>query len=197
MTSIFDGKKFQAPKTIIAAQNVDNMRRGQRLQGTVTPLAQHLGLNITLGPTLVERPRWTAKPASVAALQVLEALHNGTVLLSWWSYTNELCRQLGTSCEQFESPGEMLVIDIEDGAVVSLERKTDGCAANYKWSLLPPKVRAALELLGQNEDKWDEPLVGIDQEKNWKDLSEAERVDLSERGYDELKWESEEDSDNL
>jgi len=188
--------EFDPPKTIIAAQTKEvNPPRGQRMEGTVTPLAKSLGLKVIKGPLLLDDPEWTYIPANKAARMALKALVNGTVLLSWWSYTEELCQQLGTSCKPFEEFGEMLVIEIEDSDVVSISRTTDGAVSeDNSWNSLSIPAKEAAEVLGYNQSIWDcnelsdHNLEPASHHFNWHELSSTQKNAARTLGYNEMRW---------
>jgi len=119
MTTIFKGQKFETPKTIIAAQVPGKL---QRMQDTVTPLAANITMKVTKGPTLIDDPDWTPAPAKAGAKQALVALGNGTVLLAWWSYIEELCKQLGEKCDNFDGFDEVLVVTVKNSKVESMKK---------------------------------------------------------------------------
>jgi hypothetical protein len=85
----------------------------------------------------------------------MAALKEGTVVVAMWSYIDEFCEQLGTHCRNFNNNGEIRVLEIEEGIVVSMMDETDGFMKNYAWDELPPMIRNALIVLGENREVWD------------------------------------------
>jgi len=112
LVSIFNGNKFEAPKSIIAGQVGSKSTSHQRMQETVTPLANHLGITIDTGVS-VEDDKAGAQAA-------LKALSKGTVLVAWWSEISGLCKHLGHTCSDFEKYDQVRVIKVQNGKVVSI-----------------------------------------------------------------------------
>ena len=188
----YNGTKYKAPSTIIACQVVDDEEpyRGQRMQDTVTPLAKNLGINLTIGPTLVDDPDWSYKPARIASQLALTALENGTVLVSMWSFVEEFCYHLGISCENFDDHGELVILQVENGDVRSVTYTTDGYLLNYKWCNLPSKIKSALEALGYDEEVWDDGDFDPTEDRLWDDLDEDEQEAATLLGYTKEKWDA-------
>eukprot|EP00978_Attheya_sp_CCMP212_P047802 scaffold432507_cov71-Attheya_sp.AAC.1 len=197
-TSLFNGSRFKAPNTIIAAQVVDKVGRGQRMEHSVVPIAKSLGINVTIGPTLIDTPKWTHEPAREAAQLALTSLSNGTVLISMWSFILEFCAQLGTHCENFNEPDDVITIEVQDGDVISVVRDVDDFVNirfhKHDWLEIPSAIRDAWKVIGYNQKIWDmEPKARPTEVdlKTWTELTAVERKAVIKIGFNEKSWEKE------
>lgn len=186
--SQFNDEIYKAPKSIITPMVEDyKKRRGQRLIDSVTPLANHLGVNVSIGPTLVDSPRWTADPATEVALMALDSLNEGTVVVSYWSFTWELCEKIGTKCEEFDEPGQFHAIHLVDGKVVSIENKLfDNFGDDVFWNQLNETSRNNWATLGWDEESWND--AEKPKKRSWENLSLEQQSAASVLGYNETTW---------
>lgn len=132
MVNIFDGSKFETPKTIIAASVTSKV---QRMEDTVAALADHLNIKMDIvGPLEDDDSKWTFKPCADAARAAAASLHKGPVLISWWSYIKYLCKGLGQKCPSgktdFKGYDEVLVVTVRNGKVHSMEIANEGFSSD-------------------------------------------------------------------
>ena len=174
------------------------------------PLATHLGVNLQIGPYLVDTPRWTVDPVAEVAKMSIDALNDGTVTISYWSHTPDLCYALGCKCEIFDDPGYFHVIDVVDGHVVDVENnKFDNFGEdNNNWHELNETTRRNWNLLGFDETNWDYDdddfeddfddeegeeetgvVVAVDRIP-WSNFSSTQREAATRLGYNETTWDA-------
>ena len=191
IASVFNGTKYKAPSTIIACQIVDDEvpPAGQRMQETVQPLAEAIGIPLLVGPTFVDEPGWTSDADVEAAKLALASLKNGTVAIAMWSFVEEFCYQLGTTCKNLDH-GEFVAIEIMDGVPVRATEATDGYIYNYIWEDLPETITNALSLLGYNQEIWDEGEEDPIEGKEWSTLTPEVKEAAMLLGFNKMKWES-------
>lgn len=195
LAKIFQNFSYEIPRTIIGGPIEDLSGRGQRMVASVSPLAESLGIPVLTGPRLLDDPGWTPVVDHEYAMMALKALKEGPVLLSYWSHVDELCNQLNTQCDDFQDYGEMLVLDVKNGMVESVERMSDRFVTDENaWESLPTNVRANLLLLGNNESNWEDTKDGvfesIQDDRKWEMLDKIQRVAAENLGYDEKSWNS-------
>merc|ERR1740117_2839787 len=122
MTTIFDGSVFEKPKSIIVARVAE---KEQRMIDTVSPLAEHLGIEMDTSILIIDDPNWTEQPCKDASKKAMAALKDGPVLIGWWSYIKYLCKDLGQKCPSgvtdFQGYDEVLVVKVENGKVESMK----------------------------------------------------------------------------
>jgi hypothetical protein len=136
MKGIFNGSKFEAPKTIIAFQVRGKL---QRMEDTVTPLAKSLGLNVTEGPTLeADDDDGEEVPTYEGAKQAIAALEKGVVLVADWSYIVVFCKALGHKCKNFVGNDQVLVVTLKDGVATNMKLETMGFKYSDEISIKHP-----------------------------------------------------------